>query len=91
MDKHTMWEFAVEGKNSFPLDMLRYDSCWPNRESEIGRMGATMMPARFRSSGDEPVVVHLQGLQEPTEGRWRSFGWEVVSAKRLPGLTWAVR
>lgn len=28
------YHFTVEGRGSFPVDMLRYDCCWPRRESE---------------------------------------------------------
>jgi len=28
------YEFTVEGRGWFPVDMLRYDQCWPRRESE---------------------------------------------------------
>lgn len=27
-------EFTVEGCGTFPVDMLRYDQCWPRRESQ---------------------------------------------------------
>lgn len=65
--------FAVEGRGDFPLDMLRYDRCWPRYEAEIYKF------TRTDFSGRAPVRnINLEGLKRPTEARWESFGWRVV-------------
>ena len=61
--------FTVRGKGQFPFDMLRYDTCWPKFESPD-------VPALTRT--DEERSLTMQGLREPTEDRWRSFGWRVT-------------
>lgn len=67
-------EFTVEGSGNFPFDMLRYDRCWPKFETtDSTAIERTTIP---RHQGVERVT--LVGLDEPTEGRWKSFGWRVV-------------
>lgn len=70
------YEFVVEGKFVFPFDMLRYDRCWPAAEGQI----AMLAPHR---PGITPRRVTLRGLNEPTDGRWNSFGWKIISYDRI--------
>ena len=64
--------FTVVGKGAFPLDMLRYDTCWPGREVDSG------LVAHDFAGIDQSRTVNLKGLKVPTIARWRSFGWEVI-------------
>ena len=64
-------KYLVEGRGSFPIDMLRYDRAWPSTESDAGTIDRSFH-SRLR-----PQVVILEGLSKPTVGRWASFGWEV--------------
>lgn len=71
----SLCEFTVEGRGSFPIDMLRYDSCWPAREgTDSFGIEASLRPR----SGRDKRKVTLVGLREPTVGRWESFGWKVA-------------
>ena len=71
----SLCEFTVEGRGSFPIDMLRYDSCWPASESRDSfEITASTRPR----SGRMKRRITLLGLREPTVGRWESFGWNVV-------------
>lgn len=71
----SLCEFTVEGRGSFPIDMLRYDSCWPAREgSDSFEIEASFRPR----SGTGKRKVRLVGTREPTIGRWESFGWKVA-------------
>jgi len=63
------FEFTVTGTGQFPVDMLRYDSCWPATESDSTRLGGGPVM--------EPRSVTVRGLRRPTVGRWKSFGWSV--------------
>jgi len=72
---YTLWHFVVEGRFEFPFDMLRYDRCWPQFETEV----AALNP-HLRSRISEKRRIHMVGLREPTGGRWHSFGWEVSEA-----------
>lgn len=66
--------FNVTGPGPFPLDMLRYDSCWPATEARDSHAIGTTFTAR-REKGN--FTIHLTGIREPTVGRWESFGWKV--------------
>jgi hypothetical protein len=67
-------DFVVEGRTSFPIDMLRYDRCWPRTELDAGEVERSFR----RVEGVRGVrVVSLSGLRAPTDGRWESFGWKV--------------
>lgn len=68
MPKPKLYRFTVSGTSPFPEDMLRYDACWPASQSDVP------LPRRFTG---EMHHVRLLGIHQPTEGRWRSFGWTV--------------
>ena len=62
--------FSVVGKGHFPLDMLRYDACWPDSPDSVARLEANQIHI-------ETVQVDLIGNRAPTVARWNSFGWSV--------------
>lgn len=63
----TLYKYYVTGYGDFPMDMLRYDSCWPAGPTDVAKLGAEH---KERS-------VQLCSTQEPTLDRWTSFGWRV--------------
>lgn len=65
-------KFTVVGGVSFPVDMLRYDSCWPAYEQESRKIEAMI---RHEHRGQQEVT--LLGLHNPTIARWDSFVWRV--------------
>jgi len=73
-----VWEFEVVGTwDTFPYDMLRYDSCWPASE------GHGVAPPHYRDDrGKEIRRIQLRGLRPPTHGRWESFGWAVKNERK---------
>ncbi len=64
----------------FPLDMLRYDQCYPSRGEDSARITTkdSELPVR---------VTTIRNTRMPpwTEGRWRSFGCAVrhVDTRKL--------
>ena len=59
--------FYARGNGHFPLDMLRYDKCYPLKEGEAKELGNWVPETRairLETSG-----THI------TRGRWKSFGW----------------
>lgn len=63
-------EFTVEGSGAFPLDMLRYDGCYPVSTIDALKIdGAAKRQITLRSS---------QGHCAPTSHRWASFNWRVI-------------
>jgi hypothetical protein len=78
--KFNRWEYLVVGKGAFPIDMLRYDNCWPATADD-----SAMIPLSSRSDyGTSPrdaIPIKLRGLLPPTEARWNSFGWRVFEVR----------
>lgn len=70
-------EVTVEGRGAFPVDMMRYDTCYPATESDANAIresfadpsGVTRVRLNRRSVSD----------REPQYARWESFGWRVVA------------
>lgn len=65
----TIYRFAVEGRGTFPIDMLRHDLAWPRTEldSEMLECGRGLRTVQLVSAS----------LTLPTIRRWNSYGWEV--------------
>ena len=63
----------VTGRGKFPIDMLRYDQCFPlyNSDTEI-----------MRHPEDELQIVALghwgASIWTPTEWRWKALRWPVT-------------
>ena len=72
--------YVVSGGGAFPLDMLRYDASHPEREVDSGAIASTFRGVRW-AGAEEPHVplVRLVSYYPPTDGRWQSFGWHVVT------------
>lgn len=64
-------EFSVQGSGAFPMDMLRYDLCWPATETDANMLGTVGAFGTNRT-------ISLKGLKPPTSNRWASFSWRVV-------------
>lgn len=65
----------VQGRGEFPYDMLRYDACCPDKESDTSRMGR---PDEVESFRHVTLRRYSVSGMPVTERRWRSFGWDVV-------------
>lgn len=66
--------FEVTGRGAFPMDMLRYDACYPASEADAGVL-QRVTTGRSR----EEATVALVSLRAPTQERWASFGWRVTA------------
>ena len=68
--------FTVRGYGAFPIDMLRYDSCfpWSPRDAEAisnkEYLRSVELATRHQLKGDERIV---------TKERWASFQWPGIS------------
>ena len=74
MQYRQTFEVAGGRGSQFPLDMLRYDQCYPDTEHDSARIEYTLdasHPIRLRRTVDNKKRM-------PTEARWKSFGWKVV-------------
>ena len=70
-----VYTFTVAGNDDFPLDMLRYDLCYPKSQRDASEMAKT-----FRQRRGEYRVT-LVSSKAPTEERWGSFGWALESVE----------
>ena len=88
MAKQWAIKFTVQSMakipRAFPIDMLRYDSCYPSRDSEsvsriMDSLDQNILAKDFET---EPItLVHLSHGNRnwiPTSGRWESFGYKVT-------------
>lgn len=75
----TTWRqtFKVEGMmGRFPVDMLRYDYCYPTTTEDAleitsGDNTASRVTVSLSRSVDRKDI-------QPTAARWASFGWRLV-------------
>lgn len=66
---------VVEGADIFPMDMLRYDTCYPHSETDSRKLDADVRDKR------RVLIVHRGTSKQgklPTCKRWESFGWCVL-------------
>ncbi len=76
--------FEVVGDLPFPLDMLRYDSCYPDTHEDV----VAIEDSFDRGSGAvRPHRVTLRKLhagKDPRieKARWASFSWKVGQTER---------
>jgi hypothetical protein len=65
-----MIRFRVIGKNTFPIDMLRYDQCWPMNPECIGNIVDSISLMEY------PVTTYeLCSYKAPTVARWNTFAF----------------
>jgi hypothetical protein len=78
-------EFTVEGAGTFPVDMLRYDGCYPaDTESAVSMARTRRDDETFHSKVRRVrlVTCHTTKLNHGiTDARWRSFGWRVTEIR----------
>lgn len=75
----SMTKFTVKGRFPFPVDMLRYDSCWPAN----GESAAAIHHSIARDGDREQSVTLLTWSTGITPARWASFGWTVIEQERV--------
>ncbi len=65
-----LYEYYVTGSGDFPIDMLRFDQCWPADGEEAAKLGDLSRRS-----------IRFQSHREPTVARWSSFVWSVSAEK----------
>lgn len=71
----------ISGFGSFPIDMLRYDSCVPMTERDAQLIGET-----FSRVGSWEIYVRRVKSGDFTYERWTSFGSRIETFKNYPLL-----
>jgi hypothetical protein len=67
-------KYEVCGKGLFPVDMLRYDACWPSSSDDALALLLCPVPCQ----PELPRTISLIAIQPPTKERWESFGWRLL-------------
>lgn len=67
-------DFTVEGIGEFPIDMLRYDQCWPVDAQAVRNITF--------DSGRRTVKLATNLYYSPNANRWESFGWKVKTVDK---------
>jgi hypothetical protein len=70
-------KFRVRGVGQFPLDMLRYDRCFPDTGDDAAGLHSDCRIRREITL----IAANREPYWKPTEGRWSSFLWSVVKEK----------
>lgn len=65
----------VSWNHTFPLDMLRYDKCYPQSSVDVDKIHASIR-REFDYYKADPFI-NLVSDKLPTDGRWKSFGWKI--------------
>jgi len=75
-------DFVVAGRGDFPMDMLRYDECWPQDTSDASLIARSLYEGVNADGRLGEWVIRLRRFSEhkigPTVARWESFGWKVT-------------
>lgn len=69
--------FTVRGSGQFPVDMLRYDGCFPSSQDDVA--------FAFTQRDERSVtLVSYTSMKQTrvTPARWESFGWKVVKLEK---------
>ena len=70
--------FIVAGTGPFPVDMLRFDQCWPQSGADAAAIALDTRDMHARES--RRCVTLCTGRRfGATIRRWESFGWRVIS------------
>lgn len=73
-------KITVEGHHTFPLDMLRYDSATPHSSEDSSIIAESFRPRPLRELNTPfRVELNMHTKTKPTIGRWKSFGWTVIT------------
>lgn len=73
--KTTEHTFTVRGRVPFPIDMLRYDACWPVTAADAQAIEDSIN--RVSRTGYD-VTLTTNSKYGPTKARWNSFMWNVL-------------
>ncbi|HTE37507.1 MAG TPA: hypothetical protein VK634_19765 [Reyranella sp.] len=73
-------KFVVEGRGQFPIDMLRYDQCYPDSQDDSAAIGDGYVGSTRRAV---LCTDNVNMNWQPNVARWASFNWRVLSEGAL--------
>jgi hypothetical protein len=70
--------FHVTGSGFFPLDMLRYDSCYPHSQEDVSKISSLGKSSEDLGQRTITLARRVKSrIDQPRIDRWASFGWTV--------------
>jgi hypothetical protein len=74
-------EFTVTGHGAFPLDMLRYDSCYPRTQDDVMQIERSLTDHGYQEAREVRLLRPVESKRNlPTTARWNSFRWPILIA-----------
>lgn len=74
-----VFRVTVEGRGTFPIDMLRYDRCVPRTGDDVHAIVMASIAERPLETRKVSLQMYSTSKEGPTKDRWKSFGWEVIA------------
>ena len=81
--KMERFKITVCGSGVFPIDMLRYDSCWPATEQDSSKIVENYYEGDKCKLRSVDLLTDNHRHWKPTDGRWQSFTWKVEKFERV--------
>ena len=83
--KLVTFKVRMRQRFKFPVDMLRYDHCWPASEQDSVAMTTAVKSSKdwvemYVAENIHFIVLNGHGC---TPERWQSFGWEVLDLRKI--------
>jgi hypothetical protein len=75
--------FKVRGQAAFPIDMLRYDRCWPGTREDSGKVARSLRQEHHDTTDINLMSVTMDPNWRPAVDRWRMCGWSVHEHTRI--------
>jgi hypothetical protein len=75
----TRQKFTVRGNGFFPIDMLRYDHCYPSTEKDSAMIIDSFFHQRLSREWEVNLMTNSSKPNVLTKERWESFGWKIVN------------
>ena len=78
--------FKVRGSGNFPLDMLRYEQCFPDTSEDSINMASVGTVGTIYGEDIPPTRnitlrrYTIERFRPVSRARWSSFGWQYVNA-----------
>ncbi len=85
--KNEIDRIRVSGSTPFPIDMFRYDCCYPVSEPGSGIIADTIADNGIQHGAVSVDLFLRCGVRIPTVRRWESFGWAVDEAFNALGTS----
>lgn len=84
MSKLIPIQVVVSGATPFPIDMLRYDGCFPLSEGDSNLIINSMKDDSIRRF---VILMRPHGFKswKPSYAKWKYYGWEVVETREKKG------